>query len=109
MAGSSSTTTIRVFFMEQALGRSLLLARRGKDDVERAHLVTACWRLDRPGVDDERRPDEVVLAVERVALEVQLRDEEVVAGVVDGVVDVGRPPGAGPDLIPAGLDRLVLV
>src|SRR4051794_37550799 len=107
MAGSSSTTTMRGAFMIASPAGSGLAG--GQDDVERPRLVGAVRRADGPRLDDQRGADELVLVVVGVALEVQLRHQQVVASVVDGVVDVRRPPGAGADLVAAGVDGLELV
>src|SRR5262245_2989197 len=78
-------------------------------NIERSDLVGAVWRADLAEVDNKRLADEHVVALVRVAAEVELRDQLSVTGFAHPVVDVRRPPGVGADLVGAGMDRLVFV
>src|SRR5205085_9444229 len=74
-------------------------------DVEVADLVRAVLVADLPQLDDERLADELIIALVRVAAEVELRDEFAVVLLAHPVMDVRRPPGVGADTIGARVDR----
>ena len=78
-------------------------------NVKRPPPVCSRHPLHLADLNDERLLDEVIGLVVRVALEVELGDELLVAVGPDQVVNVAGPPRLGADLVGSGMDGFVLV
>jgi len=81
----------------------------GEDNVKGSRLVGRITHLVPVQINNERFLDKSIGRVMRISPEVQLRDQRLIARMLNQVVDVAWPPHPGPQLIVSRMHGFIFV